>query len=98
MNLVDIRERRERITTTIGEQRSRLGAHYAGLAGAARVAERGIGVIEWLKQRPLYVGGAAALLVALRPRRMIRLAGKGVAAWRAFTLVRGVLQQRGLMR
>lgn len=98
MTIAEIRARREQITSDIARQRIRLGTHYAGLAGAAGVAERGIGALTWLKNHPLYVGGAAALLVALRPKRMFRLAGKGLAAWRTFTLVRGVLRERGLLR
>ena len=77
-------------------QRVVLAENYAAFQGPANVAARGIDVLGWLGRRPLVVGAIAAVLVVIRPRGALKLAGRGLIAWRAVRSIRGLLKVYGV--
>jgi hypothetical protein len=84
--LLELAERRARLVERARVQREQLGRGLAGTDAAGAVLARVFRVVEEIRQQPLVVAGAVALLVALRPRRAFGWLMKGWSAWR---LVRG---------
>ena len=56
-------------------------------------SDLGLAAGEWLRRHPLVVGAAATVAVLLRPRRMLRLAGRGLVLWRTLRSVQTFLRQ-----
>lgn len=94
--IAEIHLHRERLVAEAARQRDVLSENYAGFEGPANVAARGIDVVAWLRKRPLVVGTIAAVLVAIRPRGAMKLAGRGLIAWRAVRSIRGFLKESGV--
>jgi len=86
--LLALAERRARLTALAGAERESLAAFVARtdgavgkVAGALAVVRRQLGK---LRDQPLLVAAAVALLVVLRPRRALGWALKGWSLWRAY--------------
>jgi hypothetical protein len=75
----------------IDAQRLALGQHVWPLEAACVVADKGIAGVDWLKQHPLPVGVAVAVLAILKPSRAWRWAKRGVFLWRSWKTVRNTL-------
>jgi hypothetical protein len=93
--IAEIRARREPLVAQIARQRQDIAAGYSSLRGPASVVASGLNVVDWLRQHPLVVGAAAAVLVVARPRRALRLAGRGVLLWRSWQTIRSFLRETG---
>ena len=57
-------------------------------AGPLKVADRGISVVRYLRDRPLALGAIAAVLAATRGRGVVKWAKRGFLAWRAYRALR----------
>jgi len=75
-----LRERQE-ILARIAAQRLELGTAVGRLERPAAFVDRGIAAVQYLKSRPLLVGAAVAVLVALRGRSTLALVARGVGLW-----------------
>ena len=93
--IAEIRVLREQLVAEAARQRRAIGLQYSSLRGPANSIARGLGVVSWLRQHPLAVGAAAAMLVVLRPRRALRVAGRGVLIWRSLQTISGFLRKMG---
>ncbi len=91
--LLELAERRSRLVERARMQREQLARGLAGTDAAAAVLARAFRVFEDLKQKPLIVAGAVALLVALRPRRALGWLMKGWSAWRLYRGARRLWQR-----
>ena len=84
---LELAARRGALQTKIAYQRERLALHAVPIAAALQRGDEVLSGIDWLKRRPLVVGGFVLALVVWRPRRILSLFSRGWAAWR---LVRGL--------
>ncbi len=94
--IAEIRALREQLVAEAARQRSTIALQFSSLQGPANAAARGLQVFGWLRQHPLLVGATAAVLVAVQPRRALRLAGRGVVLWRSLRMLRGWLREKGV--
>jgi hypothetical protein len=53
-------------------------------------ADQGAAAVQWLGRRPLLVAAAAALALALRPRRALGWLSKGVTLWQLWRQARAL--------
>ena len=93
--LIELHQQRGRLQERITQQRRQLGEQLGPLQGALALPQR-IGrvpqeAMAFARQHPLLVGGVAVGLVVLRPRVVLRWAGRAVAAWRTWRTVRGLV-------
>ena len=95
-SIAEIRARREQLIADAARQRDEFSRNYSTLEGPARLVDRGIGLVGWLRKRPLVVGVVTAVLVVIRPRGALKLAGRGLFAWRALRTIRGFLKETGV--
>ena len=64
------------------ELRRSLARDAAALEQPLAWADQGLAAAGWLRRHPQWPAGAAALLLALRPRRAFRWGWRVFAAWR----------------
>jgi len=86
--LLAIAERRARLAVRASTERESLAAFMAHTDGPVRVATAawaaGRRLLDEVRDQPLLAAAAAALLIALRPRRALGWALKGWSLWRTF--------------
>ena len=63
-------------------QRQQLAQHAAGLKPLFAGADRGIEIVQWVRQHPLLLTGASVAALVLRPRFFWRLGLRGLYFWR----------------
>jgi hypothetical protein len=91
--LLELAERRARLVEQARTQRAQLARGLAGTDAAGAVLARAFRVVEEIRQQPLIVAAAVALLVALRPRRALGWLMKGWSAWRLYRGARRLWQR-----
>ena len=84
-------ERKARLMATADEQRAAIGRAAVALAPPLAWADRGLEAVAYVKSRPWLAAGLAAALLAVRPRRALRLAGTAFRLWRRAGVARMVL-------
>lgn len=85
--LAGAKHRRERLVALAGAQRAAVADGFRRLQGPIGVIDRGIEVGRYLRDHPVVVAAAVAILMALRPRRFVTLAGSAFSAWRVWRTV-----------
>lgn len=80
--LVELAAHRELLIARAQEQRGALVRQTAVWRRPAETVEKGIAVVTYLKTHPQTVALAAVVVAALWPRRAIKLAWRGLFAWR----------------
>jgi len=95
-SIAEIRARREALIAAADNQREALAVDFAALKGPARLVGKGLNAIDWLRQNPLVIGIAAAILVVARPRKLFSLATRGVVLWRGLQSLRQLLDKAGV--
>jgi YqjK-like protein len=87
-SLIDLQLRRGQLVERMAHQRADLSRDLAPVKSAlasvdrARIAVRS--GMTYLKQHPLALVLAVTGVAVLRPRRVMRLAGQGLVAWRSW--------------
>jgi hypothetical protein len=82
-------QRRLHLIALCAAQRDELGSLMARMEGPLKVADRGLSVLRYVRERPVVIGALAALFAATRGRGTWKWAQRGVLAWRAWrTLAR----------
>jgi hypothetical protein len=84
-------ERKARLIAKAAEQRATIAGAAVGLAGPLAWADRGLDAVAYLKARPWLAAGLGAGLLALRPRRALRLARLAFRLWRGTGALRMLL-------
>lgn len=82
--LLELATRHGALKARIEQQRQQLARHAEPLAGALETGDAVLKAADWLKRNPAVVGGSAALLALLRPRRAWRWAKRGFFLWRGW--------------
>lgn len=89
---IEIAVQRGRLIERIAVQRAALGmqlkpvSHALGIVDRVVVATRA--GASYVRQHPAIVGGLAALLAVIRPRRAWRWGRRGFVAWRSWRAIR----------
>ncbi len=81
-------DERDALLALCAAQRDDLSMVIGQLAGPIKVADRGISVARYLRDRPLALGAVAAMLAATRGRGVWKWARRGFVAWRAYRALR----------
>jgi hypothetical protein len=91
--LIELRERRATLRERAARERAALGDWLARAEVVEGWVAKGAMAADWLRRRPLLLAAGAALLLALRPRRMLRWLSKGLAAWQLWREARALWQR-----
>jgi hypothetical protein len=73
----DLAHKRNALRATCATQRRQLAETAGAIKSKLGTVDRGIGFVGGLVRNPLVVVGAAALLIAVGPKRLLRLIGRG---------------------
>lgn len=84
--LDDLHRRRDRLVLKSAAQRDTVTRHVRALERPLALVDRGLTALQYLRAHPAYLVVGIAVVVALRPRRALVWAGRGLAAWRAYRL------------
>lgn len=82
-------QRRGELLARIAAQRGEVADIAARWEGPLAVADRGVAVVRFLRERPLLVAGVAALFV-IRRRGMMGLVRLGWLGWKGYRYVAGI--------
>lgn len=74
-------EKRARLVSQSDTQRAVIGQCMTSWQKPLQLADQGIEVLRYLKQKPLWLVGTGILLVALKPARTMRWLKLTWAAW-----------------
>lgn len=74
--------RKQRLQLQCEAERAALAAHVAGLAPVFKVADGTMAAVDLLRAQPRLLIGAAAAVVFLRPRWILRWGVRGFSLWR----------------
>lgn len=85
--LIEIARRKERLIARAEAQRAAIGASFRQLERPIGIIDRGLEIARFLRGRPLLVATVVALVVALRRRGLLSLAGRALSAWRLWRSV-----------
>ena len=88
MRLIELRERRAHLVERAQGERERLAALLSRADPVLSWLEVGRRVLDEARRRPLIVLAGVALLVALRPRRALKLLASGWSLWRIYRRAR----------
>lgn len=91
--LIELRERRARLRERAARERAALDHWVARAELFESWADQGAAALKWLGRRPLWVAAAAALALALRPRRALGWLSKGVTLWQLWRQGRALWQR-----
>ena len=82
--LIDIMRKRERLLARCDTQRAELAALARPWEGPFRIADRAVAGINYLRDHPVVLGVAVALLVVIQRRSLWAWVRRGFALWRAY--------------
>lgn len=97
---IELAQKRGRLQERIAQQRALIAAQMPPIASALDTADRTLAVgragIAFVKDNPVQVGVAFAVLAILRPRRMWRWGRRAFVAWGLWRKLRDKLGATGL--
>lgn len=85
--LIALRERRAILIERARVEREGLASLLARTDVVTSWFDAGASTLAGIRDRPLWVLGALALLVAVRPRRALRWAASGWSLWRSYRML-----------
>ena len=89
--LIDIAQRKERLSARAQAQRVAIAASFRGLEQPIGVADRALEAGRFLRAHPVVVAAAVAALLVLRGRGLAGLAARAFSAWRLWRTVSAVI-------
>ncbi len=81
---IDVLLKRERLLALCAAQRDDFSALARELAGPLAVGDRAVAGVRYLRDHPLVLGAAVAVLAVMRRRGVWKWARRGFVAWRAW--------------
>jgi len=85
--LTEIARRRERLVARAAAQRAAIAGTLRELRPPIDIVDRGLAVVRFFRRHPVLLAAVTAAAFAFRPRGMLWLAGRGLAAWRVWRAV-----------
>lgn len=95
--LIDIAARKAQLIERARRQREDIAAAAVVLETPAGVLDRGLIALHYVKSHPVFLAGAVAALLALRPRRMVKVATRGFMMWRMWRSAREIAGRFGVL-
>ncbi|MEO6625272.1 MAG: YqjK family protein [Burkholderiaceae bacterium] len=93
--LIELHQQRGRLQERIAHQRATLRQQLTPVQGVLAVPQRILNVqqegMALLRKHPLIAVGVVMTLVVLRPRTLLRWAGRALGAWRTWRTVSGMV-------
>jgi len=89
---VELALKKQRLQIRSAALREDFSACAAGIQPAFALADRGGAAVRWLRSHPLVPAAALGVLLAARPRTVLRWARRGFLAWQTLRRLRSVLQ------
>lgn len=93
--LCELAEQRAVLVAKATNQRAELGQALASWRGPLHVVDQGWAAVRYLRSNPMFLGGLAAFLIAMRPWRFLKWLPPGWFAWR---LAQMALSGKGILR
>jgi hypothetical protein len=91
--LIRLRERRAELIARAGSEREAIAGLLARSDAASRWLEAGKEALAELRRHPAWIGGGVALLLVLRPKRVLKWLASGWSLWRVFRGARAWLRR-----
>lgn len=88
---LELAARRGALQARCAEQRQRFATAAAGVEPVFAAGDAVLHGVDWLKRHPLEVGGAVALAVIAKPRRLWRWGRSAFVVWRGWQALRSRL-------
>lgn len=85
--LIELARRKERLIARAESQRMEIGATFERLRTPIGAADRVVAAGRFFRAHPLALAAVVAAAAALGRRKLVGLAGRGFAAWRAWRLL-----------
>jgi hypothetical protein len=82
--LIALRERRAELVARADSEREAIAALLARTDVASRWLEAGIEAGAELRRHPAWIAGGVGLLLALRPKRVLKWLASGWSLWRVY--------------
>ena len=95
--LADIRLRRKQLSARAAAQRAAVAVTFDQLSTPLGVADRVMGIAQFVRAHPVLFGAGAAAIVAMLRGSVVRVlpaVGRGLAAWRILRVVGDLLIER----
>jgi YqjK-like protein len=92
--LQEITRRRELLSARAAAQRAAIAGTLQEWRKPLGIADRVSGVVGMLRAHPLLFMAAVAALAATPRGRLVSLVGRGIAVWRLWQTVAGLLAER----
>lgn len=91
--LTEIARRKESLVAKSGRERAALAAGFGVWQKPIDVIERGVAAARFLRSHPLLVAAAIVVVAVLGRRKLLRWAGRGLVAWRAWRTLQGLVSE-----
>lgn len=85
--LLELRERQARLAVLAEGEREQLAVQLARADTALAWLQRGRSVLEAVRRQPLLLAAGVLLVMAWRPRRILKLLASGWSLWRLYRQV-----------
>ena len=93
--LIELAEQRNALVAKAANQRAELAQALASWHRPLHVVDRGLAAARYMGRNPILLGGLAAFLIVVRPRRLVKWLPPGWLTWR---LARMALGTKGILR
>ncbi len=87
-NLIRLAERREHLVAQAAAQRKLLAQNIEPWRKPLTLADQGLRALRFIRSRPAWIVGGAALLAVLRPGRAGKWLRRGWLSWRIINKLR----------
>lgn len=94
--LIELARRKERLIMRAGQQRAVIATSCLQLQKPLGMIDRGIAMARYLKAHPLALAAGITVAAVLGRRSLLRWAGRGLFAWRAWHSVRAWTRKSGV--
>lgn len=85
--LIEITRRRERLVARAAAQRAAIAGTLRELQPPISIVDGGLAVVRFFRAHPVLLAAVSAAVLALRPRGLLWVVGRGLTVWRVWRAV-----------
>ena len=93
--LIELARRKERLIARIEGQRTTITAACAAWQRPIGVIDQGIAAVAYLRAHLELLALGAVVMIALKPRRLLRWIGSGMTIWRTWRALQAWARREG---